>query len=92
MEIEYHPAKAKANRKKHGVSFEEAATCLQDPMALALEDRRSKDEARWVLVGMSEQGRLLTVVYTLRRREQCIRLISARVATRYEANNYAQTI
>lgn len=88
MEIEYDPAKADANIKKHGVSFDEAASALLDPMALAFEDQDTEGESRWILVGMSSLARLLTVVYTLRD-EYRIRLISARKATRKEASHYA---
>ena len=88
MEIEFDPAKAEANVEKHGISFEEAASALLDPMALGFEDQDAEGESRWVLVGMSSQARLLTVVYTLRDEER-IRLISARKATRNEANQYA---
>jgi len=87
MEIEYDPAKAGANIKKHGVSFDEAASVPLDPMALAFEVQDAKGESRWVLVGMSSLARLLTVVYTLRD-EQNIRLIFARKATRKEASQY----
>jgi len=88
MEIEWDSDKADSNLKKHGVSFEEAATALLDPMALAQEDAASEGELRWVLIGMGAQLRLLTVVYTLRRQDR-VRLISARRATRKEARNYA---
>jgi uncharacterized protein len=88
MEIEWDSDKADSNLKKHGVSFEEAATALLDPMALAQEDATSEGEPRWALIGMSAQMRLLTVVYTLRRQDR-VRLISARRATRKEAKHYA---
>ena len=88
MEIEWDSNKADSNLKKHGVSFEEAATALLDPMALAREDAAAEGEPRWVLIGMSGQMQLLTVVYTLRRQDR-IRLISARRATRKEAKHYA---
>ena len=88
MEIEWDSEKATSNLQKHGVSFEEASTALLDPLALAQEDATSEGELRWVLIGMSARGRLLTVIYTLRRPER-IRLISARKATRKEANYYA---
>ena len=90
MTIEYEFAKACSNLGKHGVSFEEAETALYDPMALAMEGPDAEGEIRWVLVGMSDQARLLTIVYTLR--EDRIRLISARKATRHEASEYAQGI
>ena len=88
MDIEWDAGKAAANFKKHGIRFEEGATSLLDPLALAQEDDSSEGEARWVLVGMSTSARLLTVVYTLRN-ENRIRLISARNATRKEAAFYA---
>lgn len=86
--VEWDAAKTASNLRKHGVGFEEAATALLDPMALAREDDSSCDEARWVIVGMSERARLLTVAYTLRGDDR-IRLISARRATRSEAGEYA---
>jgi uncharacterized protein len=88
MDIEWDADKAVANFKKHGVRFEDAATSLLDPQALAQEDTHSEGEARWVLIGMSSNARLLTVIYTLRD-ENRIRLISARKATREEAEYYA---
>ena len=88
MDVEWDPGKAAENLKKHGVRFEEAATSLLDPNALAQEDESAEGEARWVLIGMSTNARLLTVVYTLRD-ENRIRLISARKATRKEASFYA---
>lgn len=88
IEIEWDPAKAATNLKKHGVSFHEAATALLDPMALAFEDAPAESESRWILLGMSERLRLLTVVYTLRGRDR-IRLIPARKATRKESESYA---
>jgi uncharacterized DUF497 family protein len=88
MEIEWGAVKAAANLKKHGVSFDEAATSLLDPVARAQEDDASVGEGRWVLIGMSARARLLTVVYALRG-ETRIRLISARRATRKEASYYA---
>jgi uncharacterized DUF497 family protein len=88
MEIEWDPDKAASNLVKHGVSFDEAVSSLLDPMALAQEDEDAEGEARWVLVGLSGEARLLTVVYTLRGDDR-IRIISARKATRTEARFYA---
>lgn len=87
MNLEYDPAKARSNLSKHGISFEEAVTALFDENALAMEDIDSEEESRWLLIGMSNNARLLTVVYTLR--EESIRIISARKATRKEVNDYA---
>lgn len=88
MDVEWDSDKASSNLKKHGIGFEEATSALLDPLALAQEDPDSEQEARWILIGMSAKGRLLTVVYTLRNDER-IRLISARKATRKEAAHYA---
>ncbi len=88
MEIESDPVKARSNYKKHGVSFEEAATVLHDGMALVQEDIDSVNESRWILIGLSSKARLITVVYTLIN-DEVIRLISARKATRKEAEYYA---
>ena len=87
MNIELDPAKAQINLKKHGISFEEAASCLLDPMALVHEDGACYGEQRWVLLGMSDKARLLTVIYTIR--GENIRIISARKSTKNEAKNYA---
>ena len=87
VQIEYDPKKAKSNLIKHGVSFEEDATALYDPVALVQEDADSSGENRWVFIGLSSQTNLLTVVYTLRE-EEIIRIISARKATRKEAKYY----
>lgn len=87
MKIEFDSRKAASNLKKHGVPFEEAASCLLDLNALAYEDKDATGENRWVLLGMSHQARLLVVIYTVR--GESIRLISARKPTTKEANNYA---
>jgi uncharacterized protein len=91
MQVEFDPNKAAANRKKHGVPLDEAAGSLLDPLALVREDEDAEGEVRFVLVGMSREGRLLTVCYTLRE-EETIRLISARQATRKEERQYAEGI
>ncbi|MBI5660368.1 MAG: BrnT family toxin [Nitrosomonadales bacterium] len=88
MKIDFDPKKAASNLQKHGVSFEEAATCLLDPLALVRDDPDARGEARLVLLGMSHAGRLLTVCYTLRD-EEVARLISARPATKKEEKSYA---
>ena len=91
MKIEFDPKKAAGNLKKHGVPFDEAASCLLDPLALVQDDPDAENEMRLVLLGMSHAGRLLTVCYTLRD-EEAVRLISARNATKKEEKSYAQGI
>jgi uncharacterized DUF497 family protein len=89
LEFEWDQAKAKKNLKKHGVSFEEASTVFGDPLALTIPDPlHSEDEDRFVTLGNSERGRLLVVVGT--DREDRIRIISARVATRRERKDYEE--
>lgn len=91
MQFEWDDDKAQANLAKHGVAFEEALTCFYDPQQVAFYDPgHSEDEDRELLIGHSDQGRLLIVSYTLR--GQTVRLVSARKATRREAKTYAQGI
>lgn len=87
MNIEYDLAKAESNFDKHNVSFDEAATALLDDQALVMEDIDSRDENRWILIGMGNQTRLLTVIYTVR--GDFVRIISARKATKKEVSYYA---
>ena len=87
MKVEFDTRKASSNLRKHGISFDEAATCLLDPLALVHEDGDAKGEGRWVLLGMSHEVRLLVVMYTLR--GESVRLISTRKPTVKEASCYA---
>jgi hypothetical protein len=87
--FEWDPAKAAANLKKHGVSFEEAVTVFQDPLAkIHADPDHSEDELRQILIGHSAQNRVLLVSFTDRRDR--IRLISAREATRREHKEYEE--
>jgi uncharacterized DUF497 family protein len=87
IEFEWDAAKAGANLRKHGVSFEEAATAFSDPLSSTIPDPlHSEWEARCVLLGQTSAGRLVVVVHVDRGSE--IRLISARVATRKERKHY----
>ena len=90
MSIEFDPAKEAANLKKHGVSLEEGVTVLLDPLALVREDGDAEGEQRLVAVGMSGQGRLLVLVWTLR--GESLRPISARKATKKEVKDYEKGI
>ena len=81
--------KAAANLRKHGVDFEEAATAFGDPLSITIPDPdHSIGEERWLLVGQSGAGRLLVVAHTERGDE--IRLVTARLATRGERDNYEE--
>lgn len=87
LNFEWDAAKAIQNAAKHGVSFEEASTVFRDPLSFTITDpRHSTGEERFAILGMSAQGRLLTVFYT--NRGSLARLISARAATRRERGTY----
>jgi hypothetical protein len=86
--FEWDDAKAAANWRRHGVSFEHAATALGDTFAVEwIDDRRDYGEERLSLLGMCE-GTLLNVAFT--ERGERIRIISARRAERHEQNRYFQ--
>ena len=86
-EFEWDDEKARKNIKKHGVSFEEAATIFNDPKIATISDPdHSETEERFVSLGMSFIQRLLAVIHT--ERNERIRLISARKATMMERKNY----
>ncbi|MBC8236511.1 BrnT family toxin [bacterium] len=79
----------KAARKKHRVSFEEAATVFADPMFITfIDEEHSVDEERYITIGLSNRGRLLIVAHT--NRQDRIRVISARKATKKEERFYAE--
>ena len=86
VEFEFDPSKARTNLRKHGVSFAHAEQALLDPLALTIEDPDTKDEQRFVTLGMDALGRVLVVIHT--QREERTRLISARKASRGESEQY----
>ena len=89
MKVEWDPIKAKMNRKKHGVAFEEAATALSDPMAVTGADPDHSDyEERYITFGVSARNRLLVVSHT--EEDESIRLISARKASKGERELYEE--
>ena len=91
MQFEWDDDKANANEAKHGVTFREAMSCFYELNQVAFYDpEHSEDEDREILIGHSNQGHLLVVSYTLR--EDVIRIISARRATRREAEDYARGV
>jgi uncharacterized DUF497 family protein len=86
MSFEFDPAKARTNLRKHGVSFSHAEQALRDPVAYTIDDPDSASERRFVTLGMDALGRVLVVVHT--QRGERTRLISARKASRGEADRY----
>ncbi|OGW25284.1 MAG: hypothetical protein A2X59_10545 [Nitrospirae bacterium GWC2_42_7] len=78
-----------ANQKKHGISFEEAQTVFVDENALMIHDPdHSRDEDRFILLGLSASIRLMVVCHCYRENDDVIRIISARKATRIEQKRY----
>ena len=89
LRFEWDERKATVNRRKHGVSFEEARTVFLDEDALLRPDEdHSEDEDRFVLLGISERLRTLVVCHCYRQGDEVIRLISARRANAVEREQY----
>jgi hypothetical protein len=87
MKVVWDIKKAAANIRKHGgIEFSHAATVLDDPMAITIEDKQH-DEQRFVTIGLDLLGRVLVVVYAYAGTEE-IRLISARKASPKERRAY----
>jgi uncharacterized DUF497 family protein len=89
LEFEWDQRKDRKNRKAHGVAFEDAKAAFWDPLSLTISDpTHSIGEERFVLLGLSRQGRLLYVVH--RDLGDRIRIISARRATKKEMKDYEE--
>lgn len=89
LEFEWDSKKAAANLRKHGISFEEAATVFGDPLAAIFVDEvHSIRETREIIIGQSNRDRLMVVGFTERRER--IRIISARRATLRERQNHEE--
>ncbi len=90
LTFEWDKKKAASNFRKHGVSFEEAATVFGDRLSLTVADPdHSRGEVRFIVIGLSAFGRLLVVAHT--ERSDTIRIISARLATRGEKVSYEES-
>jgi uncharacterized DUF497 family protein len=89
VNFEWDPAKATRNRRKHRVSFQEAATIFGDPLAMTFSDPdHSTSEQRFITVGASSANRTLIVAHT--GRGENVRIISARKATQRERKHYEE--
>lgn len=87
--FEWDSRKAAANRRKHGVSFEEATTVFADPLSVLKPDPdHSLDEERYLVLGMSNRRRVLVVAFA--EWPPRTRLINARPATRSEQHTYEE--
>lgn len=96
FEFEWDPAKAASNSRKHGVSFEDAASVFGDPLLLSLpDDEHSDSEQRWISHGQSRRGQLLVVIHMYREVDDStteVRIISARPATARERRDYERQL
>ena len=87
MAFEWDPAKARANRRKHGVGFPDAVGVFEDPAARTVDDPHPGED-RYVTLGADLLGRILAVAWTWRGED--IRLISARLASPRERRHYQE--
>lgn len=91
IRFDWDDRKAQANRRKHGVFFDEASTVFFDDDALLIaDDEHSDEEDRFVLLGLSNRLRMLIVCHCDRESDEIIRIISARKANRSECRQYQQ--
>jgi uncharacterized DUF497 family protein len=89
VNFEWDPAKARRNRRKHQVLFQEAATVFGDPLAITYPDPdHSASEDRFITIGTSSNGRILLVAHADRGDD--FRIISARKTTQRERENYEE--
>lgn len=87
MVYQWDVDKALANLRKHGIDFADAVAIFADDLAITIPDDRF-DESRFVTMGLDSFGRLLVVVYMVRNED--LRIISARRATRRECRQYEE--
>ncbi len=97
MQFTWDEQKNRANRRKHGISFETAALVFDDQYHLSTQDREVEGELRWQTIGMVQGKLILLVAHTLSEsvdevKEEVVRIISARKATSQERSIYAQGI
>jgi len=85
--FEWDENKAKSNKKKHGITFDEAKTAFSDDFGCLIPDPDSEGEERFILMGMSAQLRILVICHC-ERGSNLIRIISARKANKSERDQY----
>ena len=89
IRFEWDAVKARANVRKHGISFEEAQTVFYDEFAIQFfDDDHASHEERFLLLGLSSGARLLIVCHCERETGNVVRIISARKATKRESAFY----
>jgi uncharacterized protein len=93
--FEWDPQKAKTNISKHKISFSEATSVFKDPMAISIFDEdHSKDEERWITLGISSVGNIIIVNHTfvkLDKNSIKIRIFSSRKAIKNERSQYEES-
>lgn len=93
IKFEWDENKNEINKKKHKISFEEAASVFYDEEALLIDDpehSQEEEEERFIILGLSTKANLLVVCHCYRASETVIRIISARKATRTETKQYLE--
>ena len=89
LQFEWDNEKARLNLAKHGIDFGDARTVFLDPLAYIFDDKwHSFGEKREIIIGQDDKNRLLLVCFT--EKNQIIRIISARLTTKKERQNYAE--
>ncbi len=90
IEVDWHSSKETTNQRKHGISFENAASVFSDPLSLTVKDpEHSFNEIRYNIIGSARNGELLVVTFIERRNK--LRIISARMPTRSEKKDYEES-
>ena len=93
LRFEWDEHKNTKNVRKHGISFDDAKTIFADNNALLISDPdHSQSEDRFILLGLSNDLRILVVCHCYRKNEQVIRIISARKATKKEQRIYLENL
>lgn len=91
--FEWSSQKSTSNKKKHGITFEEAQTVFRDPNARLIDDPdHSESEERFILLGLSENLRTLVVCHCYKENDSVVRIISARKATKIESRKYEENL
>ena len=89
LRFEWDDAKSRENKRKHGVSFDEAQTVFLDENAIRFYDpEHSQDEDRFLMLGISFKLRVLVVCHCFRANDAVVRIISARKADKKEESDY----
>lgn len=93
LEFEWDEAKNQINKKKHGISFEDVESVFSDVSAILFDDPdHSETEDRFLIIGMSDKKGVCIVSHCYRGKDEKIRIISARKATKTECNVYREGI